>query len=80
LCIQFFPCFTGQSAFNFFPFYSKLLLAAMVTLTILAGGFSSFIATYIFNSEAATLTLTKNTTTGTNPSWIASHPKNKSIL
>ena len=32
----------------------------MVTFTILAGGFSSFIVTYIFNSDAATLTSTKN--------------------
>ncbi|KAJ7054139.1 Lactonase, 7-bladed beta-propeller-domain-containing protein [Mycena amicta] len=52
----------------------------MVNFTILAGGFASFIATYNFDSDAGTLTLTKQTETGTNPSWIASNPKNLSIL
>ncbi|KAF9044259.1 Lactonase, 7-bladed beta-propeller-domain-containing protein [Panaeolus papilionaceus] len=52
----------------------------MVNLTILAGGFSTFIATYIFNSDTATLTLTKRTETGPSPSWIASHPTNLSVL
>ncbi|KAJ7220613.1 Lactonase, 7-bladed beta-propeller-domain-containing protein [Mycena pura] len=52
----------------------------MVNFTILSGGFASFIATYVFDSDAATLTLTQQTETGTNPSWIASHPQNLSIL
>ncbi|KAH9475848.1 hypothetical protein JR316_0011408 [Psilocybe cubensis] len=52
----------------------------MVNFTILAGGFSTFIATYVFNSDASTLTLTEQTTTGPNPSWIALHPENSSIL
>ncbi|KAJ7768198.1 Lactonase, 7-bladed beta-propeller-domain-containing protein [Mycena metata] len=52
----------------------------MVNFTILAGGFASFIATYTFDSDANTLSLTKQTETGTNPSWIASHPTNLSIL
>ncbi|KAJ6504090.1 Lactonase, 7-bladed beta-propeller-domain-containing protein [Mycena vitilis] len=52
----------------------------MVNFTILAGGFASFVATYTFDSTAGTLSLTKQTETGTNPSWIASHPKNLSIL
>ncbi|KAF7369147.1 putative isomerase YbhE [Mycena venus] len=52
----------------------------MVNFTILAGGFASFIATYVFDSDANTLTLTQQTETGTNPSWIASHPTNLSIL
>ncbi|KAF8877937.1 hypothetical protein CPB84DRAFT_1794546 [Gymnopilus junonius] len=39
----------------------------MVNFTILAGGFSTFVATY-------------QTTTGDNPSWIASHPQNISVL
>jgi len=52
----------------------------MVNFTILAGGFASFVATYVFDSDAGTLTLTKQTETGTNPSWIASHPKNLSVL
>jgi len=52
----------------------------MVNFTILAGGFTSFIATYVLDSDAGTLSLVKQNPTGTNPSWIASHPKNSSIL
>ncbi|KAF8960703.1 Lactonase, 7-bladed beta-propeller-domain-containing protein [Flammula alnicola] len=52
----------------------------MVNFTILAGGFSTFIATYVFDTDTSSLTLTKQTTTGENPSWIASHPQNSSIL
>ncbi|KAF9474647.1 hypothetical protein BDN70DRAFT_884575 [Pholiota conissans] len=52
----------------------------MVSFTILAGGFSTFIATYVFNNDTSSLTLTKQTTTGNSPSWIASHPQNSSIL
>jgi 6-phosphogluconolactonase (cycloisomerase 2 family) len=52
----------------------------MVSFTILAGGFSAFVATYVFDSDTSTLTLTKQSTTGDNPSWIASHPKNSRIL
>ncbi|TFK64512.1 hypothetical protein BDN72DRAFT_262380 [Pluteus cervinus] len=52
----------------------------MVNFTILAGGFSTFIASYVFDPDASTLTLVKQTETGTNPSWIASHPQNTSIL
>ncbi|KAJ6598351.1 Lactonase, 7-bladed beta-propeller-domain-containing protein [Mycena vulgaris] len=52
----------------------------MVNFTILAGGFASFIATYVFDSDTGTLSLTQQTETGTNPSWIASHPQNLSIL
>ncbi|KAF8192927.1 hypothetical protein BJ912DRAFT_961405 [Pholiota molesta] len=52
----------------------------MVAFTILAGGFSTFIATYVFNTNTSSLTLTKQTTTGDSPSWIASHLQNSSIL
>ncbi|KNZ79516.1 hypothetical protein J132_09318 [Termitomyces sp. J132] len=52
----------------------------MVKFTILAGGFAKFIATYLFDSEAGSLTLVKQNPTGENPSWIASHPQNSSIL
>ncbi|KAF8811102.1 hypothetical protein BYT27DRAFT_7184481 [Phlegmacium glaucopus] len=52
----------------------------MVNFTILAGGFSTFIATYVFDSDASSLLLTKQNPTGENPSWIASHPRNSSIL
>ncbi|KAG6836891.1 hypothetical protein H0H93_001722 [Arthromyces matolae] len=52
----------------------------MVKFTILAGGYAQFIATYIFDSGAGTLDLVKQNPTGQNPSWIASHPQNSSIL
>lgn len=52
----------------------------MVNLTIIAGGYTSFIVSYLFNPDASSLTLLSNSSTGTNPSWIASHPTNSSIL
>ncbi|KAF9531433.1 putative isomerase YbhE [Crepidotus variabilis] len=52
----------------------------MVKLTVLAGGFSTFISTYVFDSDAGSLNLVKDTTTGGNPSWITLHPQNSSIL
>ncbi|KJA21813.1 hypothetical protein HYPSUDRAFT_682420 [Hypholoma sublateritium FD-334 SS-4] len=52
----------------------------MVNFTILAGGFSTFIATYVFNNDTSTLTLINETTTGENPSWIALHPNNSNVL
>ncbi|KAF5310099.1 hypothetical protein D9619_010355 [Psilocybe cf. subviscida] len=52
----------------------------MVNFTILAGGFSTFIATYVFDSDAGSLALTKQTPTGSDPSWIASNLQNTSIL
>lgn len=52
----------------------------MVNFTILAGGFSSFIATYVFDSDASSLSLVKQNPTGDNPSWITPHRLNSSIL
>jgi 6-phosphogluconolactonase (cycloisomerase 2 family) len=52
----------------------------MVNFTILAGGYTSFVVSYLFNSDASSLTLLSQSPTGPNPSWIASHPKNRSIL
>lgn len=52
----------------------------MVNFTILAGGYTSFIASYLFNSDANSLTLLTQSPTGPSPSWITSHPTNKSIL
>ncbi|KAI0360680.1 putative isomerase YbhE [Trametes cingulata] len=52
----------------------------MVNFTILAGGYSTFIATYLFNSDAGSLSLVSQSPTGQNPSWIDLHPTNKSIL
>ncbi|KAI0717392.1 putative isomerase YbhE, partial [Cerioporus squamosus] len=52
----------------------------MVNFTILAGGYSSAIVSYLFNSDANTLSVLGSNPSGTNPSWIALHPTNKSIL
>lgn len=51
----------------------------MDNLTILAGGYTSFIATYNFSPSAGTLALFNQSPTGNNPSWITSHT-NRSIL
>ncbi|TDL20328.1 putative isomerase YbhE [Rickenella mellea] len=52
----------------------------MVNLTILAGGYTTFVATYTFNTDTNALTLAGKSTTGANPSWIALNPTNRSIL
>ncbi|EKM53237.1 uncharacterized protein PHACADRAFT_147588 [Phanerochaete carnosa HHB-10118-sp] len=52
----------------------------MVNFTILAGGYTSFVVSYLFNSDASTLTVLNQSPTGANPSWISLHPTNKSIL
>ncbi|KAI0646307.1 putative isomerase YbhE [Trametes meyenii] len=52
----------------------------MVNFTILAGGYTSFVASYLFNSDTNALTLLNQSPTGQNPSWISRHPTNKSIL
>ncbi|KAI0777681.1 putative isomerase YbhE [Trametes elegans] len=52
----------------------------MVNFTILAGGYTSFVASYLFNSDTSSLSLLNQSPTGANPSWIALHPTNKSIL
>ncbi|KII85533.1 hypothetical protein PLICRDRAFT_31719 [Plicaturopsis crispa FD-325 SS-3] len=52
----------------------------MVNFTILAGGYTTFIAAYLFDSDASTLSLLNQSPTGDSPSWIALHPTNKSIL
>ncbi|KAF7792669.1 hypothetical protein EIP86_003766 [Pleurotus ostreatoroseus] len=52
----------------------------MVNFTILAGGYSSFVVSYLFNSDTSSLTVLNQSPTGANPSWITLHPTNKSIL
>ena len=52
----------------------------MVNFTILAGGYTSFVASYLFNSDTNALTLLNQSPTGANPSWITLHPTDKSIL
>ncbi|KAI0313954.1 putative isomerase YbhE [Amylostereum chailletii] len=51
----------------------------MVNFTILAGGYSAFIASYLFDSDARELTLLGQSPSD-NPSWITLHPTNSSIL
>ena len=72
------PC-ASASSFKFLGLNAQPV-DAMVNFTILAGGYSSFIATYLFNSDANTLTLLGQNPSGQNPSWIALHPTNQSIL
>ncbi|EIN04630.1 putative isomerase YbhE [Punctularia strigosozonata HHB-11173 SS5] len=52
----------------------------MVNFTILAGGYTTFVASYLFNSDAKTLSLLNTSPTGANPSWIVGHPTNQRIL
>ncbi|KIJ16219.1 hypothetical protein PAXINDRAFT_113991 [Paxillus involutus ATCC 200175] len=52
----------------------------MVNFTILAGGYTTYVASYLFNANDNSLTYLDQYTTGANPSWIISHPTNKSIL
>ena len=52
----------------------------MVNFTVLAGGTSAYIASYLFNTDANTLTFVNNATSIVNPLWLMSHPTNKSIL
>ncbi|KAG7095223.1 hypothetical protein E1B28_005998 [Marasmius oreades] len=52
----------------------------MVSFTILAGGYDTFVASYLFNSTNASLTVTGRFPTGVNPSWITAHPTNRSVF
>ncbi|KAH9920005.1 putative isomerase YbhE [Epithele typhae] len=52
----------------------------MVNFAILAGGYTSFVVSYLFNSHTNTLSILNQSPTGANPSWIALHPTNKSVL
>lgn len=73
-------CATSLLACTTHYIYIPQGLPVMVNFTIIAGGYTSFIATYIFNSDANVLTLAGQSQTGDNPSWIALHPTNNSIL
>ncbi|EAU86751.1 hypothetical protein CC1G_06512 [Coprinopsis cinerea okayama7 len=54
----------------------------MVSFKILAGGYEAFVATYLFTATAktSTLELASRSRTGINPSWLAVHPQNSSLL
>ncbi|THH16791.1 hypothetical protein EW146_g3915 [Bondarzewia mesenterica] len=58
----------------------ELRVATMVNFTILAGGYATFVASYLFDTDASSLTLLNQSPTGSNPSWITLHPTNSSIL
>ncbi|TRM59000.1 Lactonase, 7-bladed beta-propeller-domain-containing protein [Schizophyllum amplum] len=52
----------------------------MVSFKILAGGYTSSIATYLFDSEAASLTLSTTSPSNNSPSWLALNPTDPTIL
>ncbi|KAJ3763924.1 Lactonase, 7-bladed beta-propeller-domain-containing protein [Lentinula raphanica] len=52
----------------------------MVKFSILAGGYNTFIATYLFDPSAGTLDVLAKFPAGTNTSWISPHPTNSSIF
>ncbi|KAF5340451.1 hypothetical protein D9758_013557 [Tetrapyrgos nigripes] len=52
----------------------------MVNFTILAGGYDVFIAAYLFNSDAGSLTVTGSYPSAANPSWITPGICNRSIF
>lgn len=52
----------------------------MVNFTIFTGGYTSYILTYLFNSETSSLTFVANTTTGPDPSWLTLNTKDRSLF
>jgi 6-phosphogluconolactonase (cycloisomerase 2 family) len=48
--------------------------------TILAGGYTSFIASYKFTPSTGTLKYISQSNSNQNPSWIAQHPTLKNVL
>jgi hypothetical protein len=52
----------------------------MVNFIILAGGYSAYLTSYLFNTDDHSLTYIDQHSSGPNTSWINSHPTNKSIL
>ncbi|KAF5353940.1 hypothetical protein D9756_007155 [Leucocoprinus leucothites] len=52
----------------------------MVSFKILAGGYDVFVATYLFDPQASSLSVVSRSSTGNSPSWISQPPTNSSIL
>jgi 6-phosphogluconolactonase (cycloisomerase 2 family) len=52
----------------------------MVSFKILAGGWATYVVTYLFNSDTNELTLQSKSQTGSSPSWLTSHNSNPSIV
>ena len=54
----------------------------MVSFKILGGAYGNFIATYLFTTDGNTssLTVTSRKSSPQNPSWLAAHPSNSSLI
>ncbi|KAJ7336131.1 putative isomerase YbhE [Mycena albidolilacea] len=52
----------------------------MVKFTIYAGGYTSFIVSYLFDTQTAALTYLNTIKTSTNPSWLTPHPTNPNVI
>lgn len=63
-----------------FPTRNNNGSSTMVNFFILAGGYTAYIASYLFDTDNNSLTYLHQYETGGNPSWIISHPTNKNIL
>ncbi|KAF7328576.1 Isomerase YbhE [Mycena venus] len=52
----------------------------MVKFTIYAGGYTSFIVSYLFDTQTSSLTYLDTIPTSANPSWLTPHPTNENII
>lgn len=52
----------------------------MLSLKILVGSYTSVITTLLFSTSPPSLRIYSTSPAGSNPSWIASHPSNRSLL
>ncbi|KAF7354367.1 Isomerase YbhE [Mycena venus] len=52
----------------------------MVKFTIYAGGYTSFIVSYLFDTQTASLTYLDTIPTSANPSWLAPHPTDPKLI
>ncbi|KAJ7853794.1 putative isomerase YbhE [Mycena olivaceomarginata] len=52
----------------------------MVKFTIYAGGYTSFIVSYLFDTQTAALTYLNTIETSANPSWLTPHPTNPNVI
>ncbi|KAJ7214925.1 Lactonase, 7-bladed beta-propeller-domain-containing protein [Mycena pura] len=52
----------------------------MVKFTIYTGGYTSFIVSYLFDTQTSTLTYLDTIATSANPSWLKQHPTNENII
>ncbi|KAJ7441084.1 putative isomerase YbhE [Mycena latifolia] len=52
----------------------------MVKFTIYTGGYTSFIVSYLFDTQTAALTYLDTIATSANPSWLKQHPTNPTII